>query len=143
MILFDVNVLLNAHRPNQEHHWPALELIEKTVNDPAPFALSDSVLTAFIRIATDPRAFEMPTPLEVAFETTNQLLSRPNARRLHRTEANWSIFERLCRQTQARGKLVADAHHAALAIEHGCQWISFDRDFAKFPDLNWQHPLDD
>jgi hypothetical protein len=30
--------------------------------------------------------------------------------------------------------LVADAWHAALAIEHGCEWISDDADFARFPD---------
>jgi hypothetical protein len=35
---------------------------------------------------------------------------------------------------------VADAYLAALAIEHGCQWISFDRDFARFPGLNWSKP---
>ena len=142
MVLFDVNVLLNAHRPDQDHHRPALEAIEATVNDPAPFGLSDAVLSAFIRIATNPRAFKSPTPLDVAFAVTNGLISRPNARLLRPTEANWPIFERLCRQTQARGKLVADAHHAALAIEHGCRWVSFDRDFAKFPALDWQHPLD-
>lgn len=142
MILFDVNVLLNAHRPEQEHHRVALELVERIVNDPAPFAISETVLAAFVRIATNPRAFKTPTPWETAFGVTNRLGSRPNARRVNPTEANWLIFERLCGQTEARGKLVADAHHAALAIEHGCQWISFDRDFAKFGDLDWRHPLD-
>ena len=41
----------------------------------------------------------------------------------------------------ARGKLVADAWFAALAIEHACTWISTDSDFARFPDLDWRHPL--
>ena len=36
-----------------------------------------------------------------------------------------------------------DAHLAALAIEHGATLYSADRDFARFPDLNWKNPLID
>jgi len=142
LILFDVNVLLNAHRPGQEHHRVARELLEQTVNAPAPFALSELVLTAFVRIATNPRAFSVPTPLDDAFRFTDRLLRRSNARVVRPSDRHWSIFEHLCRRTQAMGVLIADAQHAALAVEHGCEWISFDRDFAKFPDLRWRHPLD-
>jgi len=142
VILFDVNVLLNAHRPGQEHHGVARELLERTVNAPAPFAVSELVLSAFVRIATSPRAFAVPTPLEVAFRFTHGLLRRSNTRVVRPGERHWAIFEQLCRRTQARGALIADAQHAAIAIEHGCEWVSFDRDFARFPDLRWRHPLD-
>jgi hypothetical protein len=27
-----------------------------------------------------------------------------------------------------------------LAIESGCEWITLDRDFARFPDLHWNVP---
>lgn len=37
MILFDVNVLLNAHRSGQEHRRVARGLLEDVVNAPAPF----------------------------------------------------------------------------------------------------------
>ena len=43
--------------------------------------------------------------------------------------------------TQGAGKLLADAYHAATALEHGCEWYTFDGDFARFPDLRWRHPL--
>ena len=142
MILFDVNVLLNAHRSGQEHHGIARELLESVVNSPSPFAISELVLSAFVRIATNPRAFAVPTPLEDAFRFTDRLLQRSNARVVRPGDRHWAIFEDLCRRTQARGALIADAQHAALAIEHGCEWISFDRDFARFPDLRWWHPLD-
>jgi uncharacterized protein len=142
VILFDVNVLLNAHRPGQEHHDVARRLLETVVNAPAPFAISESVLAAFVRIATHPRAFVVPTPLVVALGFANSLLVRSNARVVRAGDRHWRIFEDLCRRTQAQGNLVADATHAALAVEHGCEWISFDRDFAKFPGLRWRHPLD-
>jgi toxin-antitoxin system PIN domain toxin len=142
VILFDVNVLLNAHRPAQEHHRVARELLEAVVNAAAPFALSELVLGAFVRIATNPRAFADPTPLDDAFQFADALLRRRNARILRPGDRYWQIFEQLCRHTQARGALIAAAQHAALALEHGCEWVSFDRDFAKFPDLHWRHPLD-
>jgi predicted nucleic acid-binding protein len=31
---------------------------------------------------------------------------------------------------------------AALAIESGSEWITTDRDFSRFPQLSWRHPLD-
>jgi predicted nucleic acid-binding protein len=55
---------------------------------------------------------------------------------------HWEIFLRLCREGDARGNLVSDAYHAALAIENGCEWITTDRDFARFPGLKWRSPLE-
>ena len=40
-----------------------------------------------------------------------------------------------------KGNLVPDARLAAMAIEHGCEWITTDGDFARFPGLRWRHPL--
>jgi uncharacterized protein len=39
--------------------------------------------------------------------------------------------------TRSLGDLVPGADLAALAIELGCELVSFDRDFARFPELNW------
>jgi predicted nucleic acid-binding protein len=54
---------------------------------------------------------------------------------------HWSIFADLCRASNARGNLVQDAWFAALAIESGCEWITLDRDYAKFPELRWRAPF--
>jgi predicted nucleic acid-binding protein len=33
---------------------------------------------------------------------------------------------------------VADAVHAAVAIENGCEWVTADTDFSRFvPPLRW------
>jgi predicted nucleic acid-binding protein len=40
-----------------------------------------------------------------------------------------------------KGHLVPDAYLAALAIEPGSEWITTDRDFSRFLDLRWRHPL--
>jgi len=39
------------------------------------------------------------------------------------------------------GRLVNDAHLAALAIEHGGTIYSQDTDFAAFPGVRWVNPL--
>jgi hypothetical protein len=52
---------------------------------------------------------------------------------------HWEIFAALCRDI--RGPLVTDAYVAALAIEHGCELVTTDGDFARFPALRWRHPL--
>jgi predicted nucleic acid-binding protein len=57
-------------------------------------------------------------------------------------ERHFAIFEKLCRDSDARGSLVADAYLAALAIEHGCTWITNDRDYARFERLDWRTPGD-
>jgi predicted nucleic acid-binding protein len=55
-------------------------------------------------------------------------------------ERHWQIFNRLCIEADARGNLVPDAWFAALAIESGCEWITLDHDFARFPGLKWRVP---
>lgn len=42
--------------------------------------------------------------------------------------------------TKTTGPRVTDAWFAALAIEWGCEWITFDRDDARFPGLKWRTP---
>lgn len=47
----------------------------------------------------------------------------------------------MLRDGQAVANLVADAHLAALAVEHGCELVSADADFARFPGLRRRNPL--
>jgi predicted nucleic acid-binding protein len=68
------------------------------------------------------------------------LRARRNVTTISAGEPHFAIFERLCRHADARGNLVTDAWLAALAIEHDCEWITFDEDFARFPGLRWRNP---
>lgn len=69
------------------------------------------------------------------------LSEQPNASLVTPGERHWSIFESLCLQSRASGNLVQDAWFAALAIESGCEWITADRDYAKFDGLSWRAPF--
>jgi predicted nucleic acid-binding protein len=56
---------------------------------------------------------------------------------------HWDLFVRLCRAAGVRGNLVPDAFLAALVIESGCELVTTDRDFSRFPGLRWRHPFDE
>jgi len=141
MKLCDVNVLIHAHREDSVEHEAYAAFLRSLAEGNSAFGLSEAVLSGFVRIVTNPRVFKQPTPTEMALNFCDSLRARPQAVVLRPGERNWTIFRDLCQTLPATGKLVADAWHAALAIEHGCQWISADGDFARFPSLDWAHPL--
>ena len=142
MLLPDVNVLVYAHvKDSVPDHAEYAGWITRLVTGPEPFALSILVLSGFIRIVTNPRILGSPSTLDQSFAFVSSLTERPNARIVGPGPDHLEIFERLCRESGATGKLVADAQHAAVAMEHGCTMVSADSDFNRFPGLRWRHPL--
>lgn len=142
MILLDVNVLVYAHRPDAEDHFRYRNWLDRTLNAQSTCGLSDLVLGSVVRIVTNPRIFAMPTPLEVALEFVDSLREHSGCIVVSPGARHWGIFRRLCRAVGAKGNLVSDAFHAALAIESDAEWITADRDYSRFPGLRWRHPLD-
>ena len=142
MKLCDVNVFVYAHRPDSSpEHAAYAQFVTEMATGAKAFALSETVLSGFVRVVTNPRIFRNPTPVETALAFCRNLRESPQACLLRPGRRNWEIFESLCRDLPAQGKLVADAWHAALAIEYDCEWISTDGDFSRFDRLRWRHPL--
>ena len=141
MILCDVNVLVYAHRADTPDHTSYRRWLEQVINSSAAYAVSDLVLSGFLRIVTHPRIFATPSPLREALSFTGELRNRPNAVIVTPGNRHWSIFQDLCAAVSAKGNLIPDAFLAALAIESGSEWITTDRDFSRFPGLYWRHPL--
>ena len=142
MILPDVNVLVYAHREECERHEEYRRWLENLWAAPSSFGISELALSSCLRIITHPRVFKTPTPLEIALRYVNQIRGQANCVVVSPGTRHWTIFCELCRSAQARGNLISDAYLAALAIECGAEWITTDRDFARFPGLTWRHPLD-
>lgn len=140
MILADVNVLIRAFREDAPDHPRIRAWLEQVVSGDSAFGVSDLVLSGFLRVVTHPRIFDPPSPLERALEFAEAFRAQPNCVRLSPDERHWQIFVRLCREVDARGNLVPDAYHAALAIESGSEWVTIDRDFSRFPGLRWRLP---
>jgi hypothetical protein len=141
MMLPDVNVLINAFRKDVPQHGLCRAWLTGVVLGDARFALSRLVLSAVVRIVTNPRVFKMPSAIEETFKFCDDLLGQPHCQVVEPGERHWDIFRRLCVATDTRGPRVTDAWLAALAIEWGCEWITLDRGFARFPGLKWQVPV--
>lgn len=142
MKLLDVNILVQAHRKDADQHADVKSWLEGTIKGAEAVAVSELVLSGCLRIITHPRIFIDPTPLDQALDFIADFHGRENVLILAPGERHWAIFIDLCRRSDARGNLVPDAYHAALAIEHRCRWQTLDRGFARFPGLDWENPLD-
>jgi toxin-antitoxin system PIN domain toxin len=141
MILPDVNVLLSAYNADSPDFSKCRAWLDAIVTGPAAYGMSPQVLSSVVRIATNRRVFPMGHPTEKVLEFCNGLLSAPNCHVILPGPRHWQIFCALCVQADAKGDLVSDAWFAALAIEHGCEWVTLDRDFARFPKLRWRTPF--
>jgi uncharacterized protein len=140
MILPDVNVLIYAFRRDVPQHRVSRRWLAAVVSGEARFGMSPMVLSAVVRITSNARAFRMPSAVDEAFGFCDDLLGQPHCQVVEPGERHWDIFRRLCIETDIRGSRVSDAWFAALAIECGCEWITFDRDYARFAGLRWQLP---
>jgi hypothetical protein len=143
MILFDVNVLIYATRKKAVDHKRYRAWLEQLVDGDAAFAVSDMVLSSYLRIMTNPKALRKPVSINDAIDVVERIRHRPNCVIVQPGSRHWEVFLDLCRRASARGNLVPDAYLAALAIESGSEWITTDRDYARFPGLRWRHPFDD
>ncbi|HTR20215.1 MAG TPA: type II toxin-antitoxin system VapC family toxin [Gemmatimonadales bacterium] len=142
MRLVDVNVLVYAFREDAARHADFRRWLDGVVRSDESYAVSDHVLSGFLRVVTHPRVFHPPTPLDAAIAFTERFRGQPNAVPVAPDARHWDLFTRLCRDAGARGNLIPDAWLAALAIESGSELVTTDRDYARFTGLRWRHPLD-
>ncbi len=132
MIIPDVNLWIYAHRQEDPAHPFYRNWVETAVNGDEAVGLSLLTATAFVRIVTHPTFPPQPTPLRQAIGVIDDLKNFHNCRWLLPGQDHWKITKMLCEKTASMGKHVADAQHAAIAIEHGGTFITRDRDFLKF-----------
>ena len=140
MVLPDVNILVSAYRDDAPEYVSCRSWLEAVLGADEAFAISDLVLSGFVRIVTHPRIFARPSPFDHALEFADVIRGQPHCVPVSPGRRHWNLFTGLCREAEATGNLVPDAYFAALAIERGCVWITLDRDFARFPGLRWSRP---
>jgi toxin-antitoxin system PIN domain toxin len=142
VILPDVNVLVHAFRGDASDHKACRKWLQSAINGEARYGISPQVLSFVVRVTTHPKVFVQPSSLAEVFRFCDALLAQSHCVVVRPGERHWQIFKRLCVHADARGNLVPDAWLAALAIEAGCEWITLDRDYARFPGLRWRLPSD-
>jgi uncharacterized protein len=141
VIAVDANILLYAFFPHYPQHVRAREWLDKQLNGSAQVGLPWICTYAFIRIGSNPRAFDSPQPTSVLWRQVHAWLSLPNVWVPLETARHLDVMGELLRSPSVNGNLVTDAHLAALAIEHGLTVCSADTDFARFTNVRWFNPL--
>jgi len=141
LILADVNVLVYAFRVDSNDHARYKTWLEDVINGSSAYGVSPQVLASVVRICSHPKIFVQASGIDELLNFCDALISQPNARIVLPGDRHWSIFGKLCLDAKATGNLIPDAWNAALAIEAGCEWITTDRDYARFKGLNWRSPF--
>jgi uncharacterized protein len=140
-MLLDAHLLLHAVHMRSERHEPAATWLAEQLNGASRVGFPWQSINAFLRISTHPRAFQRPLDPGTAWERVADWLAAPVAWLPQPGPEYQRIFGELIRNHGVRGNLIPDAALAALAIEHGVTLASTDTDFARFPGLRWENPL--
>lgn len=141
MKLPDVNLLLYAIDEESPSHGPAREWLEAALSGTEAIAFAWVVLLGFLRISTNPAAIEQPLQPDDALKHIDEWLTQPVATIVQPASTHVATLRRLLQPLGTAGNLTADAHLAALAIEHGAELCSADNDFLRFEGLRWTNPL--
>jgi len=141
MIVLDVNLLLYAYDAAALEHKQARSWLEQTFSSSELVGLPWHTILSFLRISTAPRMISNPFELDSATAIVDGWLKLRNVTIVAPAEEHWRILVKLLPKTRARGSLMMDAHLAALAIEHGATLCTNDRDFARFPGLKVEFPI--
>jgi toxin-antitoxin system PIN domain toxin len=134
VILVDVNLLVDATMTGARDHAAARSWLQDRLNATAKVGLPWVAITGFIRVAGQPRAWERPLPVAVALDVVASWLSQPCAWIPEPGPRHLELLGGLL-GPQPSVRLVTDAHLAAIAIEHGLELCSRDRDFARWADV--------
>jgi toxin-antitoxin system PIN domain toxin len=140
VLLPDANVLVHAVNESALQHEDALAWLEAAVAGSETVGIAWIVALAYLRLTTNPSLFAHPKPAEEAADDLEGWLGEPHVLIVEPTRRHLPLMRGLLASAATAGKLVNDAHLAALALEHDATVVSFDRDFGRFEGLRWRLP---
>lgn len=140
MKLVDANVLLYAVNQDAAHHERSRQWLDDALSGADTVAFAWVAMLAFVRLSTHAGLFPAPLSMDEALGRVDAWLAATPAVVVQPTADHARVLRSLLRPLPSAGNLVTDAHLAALAIEHRCEIVSFDNDFARFRGVRWSEP---
>jgi uncharacterized protein len=140
VFLLDVNVVLAAHRGDHPYHPVVRPWFDQLLASDNPFTVPDPVWASFLRLATNRRIFEIPSPRADSFAFIDATVAQPHHLPTNPGPRHLSLLQKVCDEADASGDLIPDAVLAAIAIEHRCDVVTLDRDFARFTSIRHIRP---
>lgn len=139
----DVNILLYASDQSSPYRARAVELLRDLSNGGEIFYLAWMTAMSYLRMSTHHAIFEHPLSPEEAMRNVETLLRLPHLRVLSEDERFWETYRGVAKDVSLRGKLVPDAHLAAVLRQHGVSTLyTNDSDFLKFSFLRVVNPFE-
>ena len=141
MIIPDLNLLLYACNTGDSRHaaarrwWRELLTGEETIGIPL------AVSIGFVRLATNPSVASPPMTSAQAIALVKDWLQHPHVVQLDPGVNHFDHLEQCLEAVGRAGKLVTDAHLAALAMDYDAEIHSADQDFRIFSKIRWRNPL--
>ena len=140
MVIVDANVLLYAVDQTARHHEAARSWLDLALDGGEAVGFAWIALLAFLRIGTSGAILPTPMTVDEATGQAEAWLTAPAAVTVEPTARHIHVLRGLLREAGTAGNLTTDAHLAALAIEHGADIVSYDRDFARFAGVRHRLP---
>ena len=142
MRLVDANILMYASFDAFPQHEKARRWLDGALNDDyIQLGIPWESITAFVRLASNPRILQPAISVADAWRQIHAWLEAPCAWIPVPTERHKTFLNSFMRIPAMNNKLVADAHLAARAMEHGLVMVSADADFARFEGLRVENPV--
>lgn len=142
MRLLDANILMYASFDAYPQHRKAKAWLDARLNDSAtPLGIPWETAMAFVRLSSNPRILIPALRVSDAWKQIGFWLSAPCVWIPTPTRNHRKILDGFLSLPDMTSKLVADAHLAALAMEHGLAVCSADSDFSRFPGLKCENPV--
>ena len=135
MRVVDANVLLYAVNPDARLHSRSQAWLDDALESDEAVGFAWSALLTFVRVGTSRAVFAQPLAVAEAVQVVELWLAQPAAVIIHPTSRHLPLLLGLLADSGTAGDMVNDAHLAALALEHGAEIVSFDRDFQRFAGL--------
>ena len=140
MIAVDTNLLLYAHREESPWHRQTAERLADLSR--GSWAIPWPCVHEFLAIATHPRIFDPPTPLDDALRAVESWRDAPGITFLSELDGYAEVLAAVLREALVVGPRVHDARIVALCRQHSVSEIwTADRDFSRFPGLVTRNPL--
>ena len=127
----DLNVLLAASRTDHVHHAAASTWLNTAIERCATggsIEILPMVAAGFLRLATHPKIFQNPTPIDDAIRFLDTLLAIPGVD-MPEIGREWPELKRLCAEHQLTANDIPDAWIASAVKSLGSHLVTFDRDF--------------
>lgn len=138
----DVNLLVYASDRGSPYHVAARAFLEERAAGREIFCIAWATAMSYLRIVTHPGILASPLHPTEALANLGSLADLSHVRMLSEEEGFLEVYAEVTGGEPLRGKLVPDAHFAAILLQHDVRKLyTNDSDFRRFFFLDVRNPF--